>query len=180
MAMALGESCSAATFSPVLFGAEILAVQANLVTGYNASIPELYRFVAPAVELRNASFCNVTVSYTHPGQNDKILVEAWLPPDGWNGRFHAIGGGGWAAGRYSEAYGTMGGALADGFATITTDAGLGFVQDPSLWALLSPGNINWYNLQNLASVSLNDMVWRITLASITEAFESRILTSPFT
>jgi Tannase and feruloyl esterase len=37
-----------------------------------------------------------------------------------------------------------------------TDAGLGAAQDASGWALLSLGNVDLYNLQNLASVSLND------------------------
>jgi hypothetical protein len=37
-----------------------------------------------------------------------------------------------------------------------TDAGLGIAQDASGWALLSSGNVNLYNLQNLASVYLND------------------------
>lgn len=52
----------------------------------------------------------------------------------------------------------MNGALADGYATITTDAGLGSAFEPSGWALNSPGNVNLYNLQNLASVSLEDEV----------------------
>ncbi|KAJ1337218.1 tannase/feruloyl esterase family alpha/beta hydrolase [Microdochium nivale] len=51
----------------------------------------------------------------------------------------------------------MYGALADGSATSSTDAGLplGSV-DAAPWATLSAGNPNLYNLNNLASVSLND------------------------
>jgi pimeloyl-ACP methyl ester carboxylesterase len=50
----------------------------------------------------------------------------------------------------------MVGAVADGYATITTDAGLGTSDDPRDWALLSPGNVNPFNLQNLGSRSLGD------------------------
>lgn len=52
----------------------------------------------------------------------------------------------------------MAGAVVDGYATLTTDAGLGGAPDPIPWALLSPGNVNLYLLQNLASVSLEDGV----------------------
>ncbi|KAK7416523.1 hypothetical protein QQX98_005127 [Neonectria punicea] len=156
MAISLAEACRPATFSPSVFGAEILKLEADLVTNYSASVPEAFRYTAPAVELQNATFCNVTISYTHPGQDDNIVVEAWLPVDNWNGRFQAVGGGGWVAGRFFLSYNAMNGALADGFATITTNAGIGDAQDSSPWALISPGNVNLYNLQNLASVSLED------------------------
>ena len=44
----------------------------------------------------------------------------------------------------------------EGYATIGTDAGLGSANHPREWALLSPGNVNLYSLQNLASRSLDD------------------------
>lgn len=159
MAISLLKACSPATFStPSVFGTEIISVHAALVTNYSISVHEWYRFTQPSTQLRNATFCNITVSYTHPGQNDNVLVEAWLPVDDWNGRFQAVGGGGWVAGRFSLSHSAMYGALADGYATITTDAGLGSAFDASPWALLSPGNVNLHLLQNLASVSLNDEV----------------------
>ncbi|KAI0904973.1 Tannase/feruloyl esterase [Ustulina deusta] len=151
------EACVPATFSSLsLFGGEIISLETTLVSNYSASVPGAYRFTGPSVQLTNATFCNVTVSYTHPGQNDEIYVEAWLPTNNWNERFQAVGGGGWVAGRFYLSYVGMQGALADGYATITTDAGLGSAMDASPWAHVSPGNVNLYNLQNLASVSLND------------------------
>ncbi|EFQ32873.1 tannase and feruloyl esterase [Colletotrichum graminicola] len=148
--------CTPVTFGNLsFFGAEVLSLEANLVSNYSVSVPTTYRFTQPAIEVVNAVFCNVTVTYTHPGQGDNVAVEAWLPPDGWNGRLQAVGGGGWVAGRSIFDI-AMGGALGDGYAAISTDAGLRNAEDPSTWALLSPGNVNLYNLQNLASVSLND------------------------
>lgn len=65
------------------------------------------------------------------------------------------------AGLFYLSYQEMNGALADGFATITTDAGLTTGNDPDSvppgpWAQTSPGNVNLYALQNLGSVSLVD------------------------
>ena len=50
----------------------------------------------------------------------------------------------------------MSAAIGEGNATITTDAGLGAETNPINWGQISPGNVNLYLLQNLASVSLND------------------------
>ena len=152
-------ACVPATFGNITwFGAEVKSVEAILVTNYSISVPSSVRFTQPAVEVDNASFCNVTVSYTHPGQNDTVIVETWLPSEGWNGRLQAVGGGGMVAGRWDDFYHAMAGAIADGYATVTTDAGLGNALDATSWALLSPGNVNLYALQNLASVSLEDEV----------------------
>lgn len=152
-------TCVPATFGNVTwFGAKVLSLETTLVTNYSASVPSSVRFTQPAVELSNASFCNVTVTYTHTGQDDNIIVETWLPSDGWNGRLQAVGGGGMVAGRWDDFYTAMAGAIADGYATVTTDAGLGNALDATSWALLSPGNVNLYALQNLASVSLEDEV----------------------
>lgn len=154
-------ACAPETFpTPALFGAQFLSLEVVQVTNYSAAVPQASRFGAPAVDLVNANFCNVTVSYTHPGQNDIIHVETWLPTETWNGKFNAVGGGGFNAGRYPTSYESMAGALGDGYATVTTDAGLGFSSEVNsmLWLLASPGNLNLYSLQNLAAASLIDEV----------------------
>lgn len=164
MYTSLVKACVPGTFNSLsLFGGEILSLETTLVSNYSAFVSAAFRLTAPDVQLTNATFCNITVSYTHPGQNDKIYVEAWLPTDNWNARFQAVGGGGWVAGRFYLSYVAMQGALADGYATITTDAGLGSATDAKYWAQISPGNVNLYNLQNLASVSLNDEVSELAL-----------------
>jgi hypothetical protein len=151
--------CAPATFGNITwFGAKVLSLEASLVTNYTTSVPSSVRFTQPAVDVNNTSFCNITVTYTHPGQDDTVNVEVWLPQDGWNGRLQAVGGGGMVAGRWDAFYTAMAGAIDDGYATVTTDAGLGNALDASPWALLSPGNVDLYALQNLASVSLDDEV----------------------
>ncbi|KAK4154241.1 Tannase/feruloyl esterase [Chaetomidium leptoderma] len=155
----LSAACVPSSFSGLaVFGAELVSVNTALVTNYSASVPPGPRLTQPPIEVRNATFCNVTVTYTHPGQGDNIIVETWLPIENptWNDRLQAAGGGGWAAGRFATMYMTMQGALGDGYATTTTDAGLGYSEDPTDWALASPGNVDWYKFNNFGSVSLND------------------------
>ncbi|KAI1389666.1 tannase and feruloyl esterase [Hypoxylon trugodes] len=150
-------SCTTSTFSTLtLFGAEILSVDANPVTNYNFDVPTGWRYSQPAVNVQDAGFCNVTVTYTHPGKNDTISIETWLPTaDDWNGRLQALGGGGWVAGRFALTYGGMAGAIHDGYATVTTDAGVPDASFPT-WAVLSPGNLDLVSLDNLGHASLND------------------------
>lgn len=164
MSANLTGGCIPSSFLPSISGAEVLDIKAALVTNYSVSINEAFRYTQPSVQASNLTFCNVTVTYTHPGQDDHIEIDAWLPIGNWNDRLQAVGGGGWVAGRNFQSFGAMQGAIADGYATITTDAGLGSASDASSWALLSPGNVNMYNLQNLASVSLNDQVCCLLLA----------------
>ncbi|KAK3292852.1 tannase and feruloyl esterase-domain-containing protein [Chaetomium fimeti] len=171
MAASLRAACVPATFGGLgLFGAEVLSIEAALVTNYTASSRDFARGTQPSTELDNATFCNVTVSYTHPGQEDNILVETWLPIENptWNDRLQASGGAGWVAGRQAFSYETMAGSLADGYAATTTDAGLGSTVDPAIWAVTSPGNINWYSVNNFASVALNDQA--IISKDVVESF----------
>ncbi|KAK3935404.1 putative feruloyl esterase [Diplogelasinospora grovesii] len=141
---------------PTLFGAEFLSLEANLVANYSKNVPIGYYVNHGAVNVTDVSFCNVTLSYTHPGQNDKVHVQVWLPTDTWNGRLQAIGGAGWQAGLHPAGLMGMTASIGEGYSTVSTDAGLGSETTPVNWGLLSPGNANLYLLQNLASVSLND------------------------
>src|SRR5262245_11850455 len=40
-------------------------------------------------------FCRVAATLT-PSSDSDIKVEVWLPITGWNGKFQAVGNGGWA------------------------------------------------------------------------------------
>ncbi|KAI1140286.1 tannase and feruloyl esterase [Hypoxylon sp. FL0543] len=155
--LSANHSCVGSTFSTLtLFGAQTLSVEAGIVSGYNFDVPTGWRYSQPAANVQNETFCNVTVTYTHPGRNDSINVETWLPVHNWNGRLQALGGGGWVAGRFVLTYGGMAGAVHDGYATVTTDAGVGTGLTPPTWTLLSPGNLDLGAFDDFGQVSLND------------------------
>lgn len=153
-------ACNASAISkPVLFGADIINISANLVHNFSRDVSDQLYYNHPSSIVRNLDFCNLTITYTHPGHNDTINVETWLPTTTWNARLQAVGGGGWVAGRFPLSYIAMAGALGEGYVATTTDAGIGLNYSPEPWALLSPGNVDLYALQDLASVALNDQVW---------------------
>ncbi|KAL7623769.1 hypothetical protein AAE478_005322 [Parahypoxylon ruwenzoriense] len=112
--------------------------------------------LSPTIVAWDVNYCNITVTYTHPGQNDIINVETWLPMDSWDGRLQSVGGEGWVAGPDLPTYFAIGAAVGEVYATMSSDAGIGTIGDISSWALLSPGNVDLHLLQDLASVSLND------------------------
>jgi hypothetical protein len=53
-------------------------------------------FGSPATQV--PATCRVHATVSHPGANDRIGVDIWMPVVGWNGRFVGIGGGGYAGG----------------------------------------------------------------------------------
>jgi feruloyl esterase len=65
-------------------------------------------------------FCRVTAMLT-PSRDSNIKIEVWLPEAStWNGRFQAVGNGGWAG---AIVYNALANALAGGYATANTDTG---------------------------------------------------------
>ncbi|KAF2009646.1 feruloyl esterase B precursor [Aaosphaeria arxii CBS 175.79] len=145
--------CETSTFSaPVVPGAKVLSITAeeklNVTT--RTATP-----VLPPVS--GLDYCEVKVYLTHPGADDKVLVETWLPisRDAWNGRFQATGGGAFATGMFDF---TLGYPLKDGYAAASTDGG----HPPDFlsadWVLNPDKSINWPLLQNFASRSIADEV----------------------
>ncbi|MGW4164585.1 tannase/feruloyl esterase family alpha/beta hydrolase [Streptomyces sp. NPDC004788] len=98
------------------------------------------------------AFCEVTVTLTHPGDGDHAKVTTWLPEQGWNGRFQAIGGAAYLAGDNGVGLGT---AVKNGYAVTTTNAGVGDALDVS-WALNGEGQVNKALLENFASRSQHE------------------------
>ncbi|KAI9683218.1 MAG: hypothetical protein M1822_006083 [Bathelium mastoideum] len=143
---------SEAIKSPELPGISVINLSASPTFNYSISI----QAIGPATNLSNLNFCNVTVTYTHPGENDTVNTQVWLPLSGWNGRLQGTGGGGFSTG---IGPGMLAPAVQQGFAAANTDGG----HDPTnyfsaaSWAWVSPHNVNEYLLQDFAGVSLHEM-----------------------
>ena len=65
------------------------------------------------------AFCRVAATLK-PTTDSDIKIEVWLPASGWNGKFQAVGNGGWAG---VISYSAMAEALHEGYATSSTDTG---------------------------------------------------------
>jgi feruloyl esterase len=66
-----------------------------------------------------SEFCRVSATLT-PTSDSDIKVEIWLPASGWNGKFQAVGNGGWAG---VISYPAMADAVRAGYASASTDTG---------------------------------------------------------
>ncbi|KAK1762481.1 feruloyl esterase [Phialemonium atrogriseum] len=137
--------------APHVPGARVISVTSSVKRDYSVSKapPTLNQ------DVTNLNVCEVNVILTHPGANDTVHVQTWLPLHGWNNRFVAIGGGAWVAG-----LGELDLALpaSRGYAVSSTDAGLsGDPSTPAAWALKPDGMVNLDLLTNFASRSIHDM-----------------------
>jgi feruloyl esterase len=69
--------------------------------------------------LASRAFCRVAATLA-PSSDSDIRIEVWMPVTDWNGKFLAVGNGGFNG---EIAYGAMRTALARGYATASTDTG---------------------------------------------------------
>jgi feruloyl esterase len=78
-------------------------------------------FVTPAAGVLKQlpAFCRVTATLK-PTPDSDIRVEIWMPETNWNGKYQAVGNGGWAG---AITYGSLAEALLNGYATSGTDTG---------------------------------------------------------
>ena len=65
------------------------------------------------------AFCRVAATLT-PSPDSDIKIEVWMPASGWNGRFEAIGNGGWGG---TISLQGLAGGLSRGYAIAATDTG---------------------------------------------------------
>lgn len=65
------------------------------------------------------AFCRVIATLT-PSKDSDIKTEIWLPASGWNGKYEAVGNGGWAG---TIPYTALAAAVAAGYAGAGTDTG---------------------------------------------------------
>jgi feruloyl esterase len=65
------------------------------------------------------AFCRVAATLA-PSKDSDIKIEVWLPASGWNGKFEAIGNGGWSG---AVNPGALANAVRRGYAAAATDTG---------------------------------------------------------
>ena len=65
------------------------------------------------------AFCRISAVLS-PVEGSNIQIEVWLPVQGWNNKLVAVGNGGLAG---SISYSALAGAVAEGFAAVSTDTG---------------------------------------------------------
>ncbi|KAF1937543.1 feruloyl esteras-like protein B precursor [Clathrospora elynae] len=136
-----------------------LQLSGSLILNIGTQLHSNLSFDAPAEQnhypktVVNLEACEVIITHTHPGYNDKINTVIWLPSaEKWTGRFMGAGGGGWSTG--VETNTTLPWAASEGFAVVSTDGG--HVAGDISWSQVSPGNVNWVMLQDFASTALDD------------------------
>lgn len=146
-----------------------LNVSETHILDLTASVQENFTYVPPwyapapySEPVPNLSFCNITVSYTHPGWNDTIVTSIFLPTNNWNGRYQAHGGAGLATGGSGTIFLSLITGLKQGFAVSTTDGGhtsdlIELSGTTMPWALSSPGKVNWPVLLDFSSLALHEM-----------------------
>ncbi|KAE8372966.1 Tannase/feruloyl esterase [Aspergillus bertholletiae] len=135
-------NCSSSVIPhPSIPGGQVLDLSAVPVSNY-------------AYNNSTIDFCNVTVTYTHPGKNDTIHATVWLPSSDWNNRLQGSGGGGFAM-RSEDPI--LAEAVAQNYTVVATDGGhdMNPVSSAS-WALNASGNVNMALLEDFAYVALGD------------------------
>ena len=80
------------------------------------------------------AFCRVAATLA-PSQDSDIRVEVWLPVSGWNGKFMAVGNGGFSG---AIPYPAMGPVLGRGYTVAATDTGHQSNGGDASWALGHP------------------------------------------
>ncbi|HLH01080.1 MAG TPA: DUF6351 family protein [Bryobacteraceae bacterium] len=88
----------------------------------NLSLPQTTITSAQSVAAgagSSVAHCRVAATL-RPSSDSDIKIEVWMPVSGWNGKYQAVGNGGWSG---SIATGAMRAALAEGYATSSTDTG---------------------------------------------------------
>ncbi|KAK1141526.1 hypothetical protein N8T08_008938 [Aspergillus melleus] len=137
-----GNCSSRGIAPPVIPEGRVLGLSASPVRNYQTE------------DNSTLNFCNVTVTYTHPGKDDNIHVTVWLPLSGWSGRLQGSGGGGYAM-RHDDSY--LAEAVALKYSVVATDGGHEAVSSVSeSWSLGADSNVNMALLEDFASIGLND------------------------
>jgi len=93
----------------------------------------------PAIATHNTlpAFCRVE-GLIQPSRDSHIEFEVWMPSSGWNGKYLAVGNGGFAG---SLNFAAMSAAVTNGYATSSTDTGHKGTATYADWALGHPEKV---------------------------------------
>jgi feruloyl esterase len=108
--------------SLVLRNARVTSATEVAAGAFTLPVPPGGRGLPPAAARAYASlpaFCRVQAT-AMPTSDSDIRMEVWLPAAGWNGKFQAVGNGGWAG---TISYTALAAAVAGGYASASTDTG---------------------------------------------------------
>lgn len=108
-------------------------------------------------------FCDVVLTQTDTSGNP-MQDDLWLP-DNWNGRFLGVGGSGWSCG---IGYGELASAIQSGYASASTDCGVGNSAVEASWLLTSSNALNTALIADFAAVGIHDMT--VTGKAVTETY----------
>jgi feruloyl esterase len=118
-ALTAGRSCESLT-SPALPDTTISLAQSVAAGSFMGPATQTGRGAGQSEAFRNLpAFCRVAATLK-PTSDSDIKIEVWMPASGWNGKFQAVGNGGWGG---SISYPAMNAALLRGYATASTDTG---------------------------------------------------------
>jgi feruloyl esterase len=109
------------------------------------------------------SFCRIQ-GVMKPSSDSHIEFEVWLPLSGWNEKYQGIGNGGFAG--YID-YNNMGDAVANGYATSSTDTGHQATGTDARWALGHPEKIIDYGYRGIHETA-------VAAKSIIQAFYGKM------
>jgi feruloyl esterase len=116
------------SFSAMFLAASIPAIAASCDSLASLALPDTTITKVESIAdggaapqgLKNLpAFCRVAATLM-PSTDSDIKIEVWLPASGWNGKYEAVGNGGWSG---AISYSAMGEALRRGYATSSTDTG---------------------------------------------------------
>ncbi len=119
--LALSASVGAAASCPDLASAQLehARIDSAALEAPGQFVPPGGMGSGPSVYSNLPEFCRVTATLT-PSPDSNIKIEVWMPTENWNGKYQAVGNGGWAG---SISYTAMAEALERGYATSSTDTG---------------------------------------------------------
>jgi feruloyl esterase len=95
------------------------------------------------------AFCRVVVKAT-PSSDSDIQVEVWMPAAAWNGRFRAVGNGGFAG---EIDFRGLAGAVRQGYATSGTNTGHSGAGTDASWALGHPEKVTDFGYRGIHAMT---------------------------